>query len=57
MFGRSVRPPSEYAVQIWTMVARRGMSPSVAAKHMSTSTWRVERILIGVSRRNAHRWD
>jgi hypothetical protein len=57
MFGRSVRPPSEYAVQVWTMVARRGMSPSVAAKHMATSTWRVERILTGVSRRNAHRWD
>jgi hypothetical protein len=57
MFGRSVRTPSEYAVQIWTMVARRGMSPSVAAKQMATSTWRVERILTGVSRRNAHRWD
>jgi hypothetical protein len=39
------------------MVARRGMSPSVAAKQMATSTWRVERILTGVSRRNAHRWD
>jgi hypothetical protein len=39
------------------MVARRGMSPSVAAKQLAISTWRVERILVGVSRRNAHRWD
>jgi hypothetical protein len=57
MFGRSVRPPSQYAVQVWTMVARRGMTPAIAAKHLATSTWRVERILVGVSRRNVHRWD
>jgi hypothetical protein len=57
MFGRSVRQPSEFAVQVWTMVARRGMTPAVAAKHLATSTWRVERILVGVSRRNAHRWS
>ena len=57
MFGRSVRPPSQYAVQVWTMVARRGMTPALAAKHLATSTWRVERILVGVSRRNVHRWD
>jgi len=57
MFGRSVRPPSQYAVQVWTMVARRGMTPAIAAKHLATSTWRIERILVGVSRRNVHRWD
>jgi hypothetical protein len=57
MLGRSTRPPSNYAVQVWTMVARRGMTPAVAAKRLDTSTWRVERILVGVSRRNAHRWD
>lgn len=57
MLDRSVRQPSEYAVQVWTMVARRGMSPATAAKQLATSTWRVERILVGVSRRNAHKWD
>jgi hypothetical protein len=56
MFDRNVRQPSEYAVQVWTMVARRGMTPAIAAKHLATTTWRVERILVGVSRRNAHRW-
>jgi hypothetical protein len=50
------RRPSEYALQIWTMVARRGMTPAMAAKCMDTSAWRIERVLIGVSRRNAHRW-
>jgi hypothetical protein len=53
---RHIRPPSEYAVHVWNMVARRGMTPARAAKQMATSTWRVERILVGVSRRNAHRW-
>jgi hypothetical protein len=28
------------------MVARRGMTPSVAAKQLAISTWRVERILV-----------
>ena len=54
MSGR-FRRPSEYAQQVWTLVARRGMTPSTAAKHLDISTWRVERILIGVSRRNALR--
>lgn len=49
------RRPSEYAQQVWTLVARRGMTPATVAKHMDISTWRVERILIGVSRRNALR--
>lgn len=48
--------PSEYALKVWTMVARRGMTPAVAARHLATSTWRVERIVVGVSRRNANRW-
>jgi hypothetical protein len=43
-------------MQVWTMVARRGMTPASAARSLSISTWRVERILVGVSRRNAHRW-
>ena len=46
-------PPSEYALQVWTMVARRGMTPAIAARHLAISTWRVERIVVGVSRRNA----
>jgi hypothetical protein len=50
------KPLSEYAIQVWTMVARRGMTPAIAARHLETSTWRVERILVGVSRRNATRW-
>jgi hypothetical protein len=54
MSGR-FRRPSEYAQQVWTLVARRGMPLSTVAKHMDISTWRVERILIGVSRRNALR--
>jgi hypothetical protein len=54
---QTIRPPSSYAVQVWNMVARRGLSPAHAAKKMSTSTWRIERIIIGVSRRNAHRWN
>jgi hypothetical protein len=53
---RPSRRPSEYAIEVWTMVARRGMTPAIAAKHFDTSTWRVERILVGVSRRNARRW-
>lgn len=52
----SKRPFSDYALQVWTMVARHGMSPALAAKHLDTSTWRVERIVMGVSRRNARRW-
>ena len=47
---------SEYAIQVWTMVARRGMTPAIAARQLETSTWRVERILVGVSRRNVNRW-
>ena len=42
--------------KIWNMVARRGMTPAVAARTLSISERRVERILIGVSRRNALRW-
>jgi hypothetical protein len=38
------------------MVARRGMTPACAARYLEISTWRVERIVVGVSRRNAHRW-
>jgi hypothetical protein len=50
------RLPSDYAVQVWTMVARRGMTLAIAARQMDTSIWRIERIVVGVSRRNAHRW-
>ena len=50
------RPFSEYALQVWTMVARHGMTPALAARRLETSTWRVERIIVGVSRRNAGRW-
>ena len=38
------------------MVARHGMTPARAARHLEISTWRVERIVVGVSRRNASRW-
>jgi hypothetical protein len=38
------------------MVARRGMTLAIAARQMDTSIWRIERIVVGVSRRNAHRW-
>jgi len=51
------RLPSEYAMQVWTMVARRGMTPTFVARHLDTSPWRIERILAGVSRRNARRWS
>ncbi|HZO56256.1 MAG TPA: hypothetical protein VFB63_26350 [Bryobacteraceae bacterium] len=51
------RVPSEYALQIWTMIARHGMTPAVVARHTHMSAWRIERILTGVSRRNAHRWS
>jgi len=37
-------------------VARHGMTPTLAARRLETSTWRVERIVVGVSRRNASRW-
>jgi hypothetical protein len=53
---RLSRPFSEYALNVWTMVARHGMTPALAARHLETSTWRVERIVVGVSRRNARRW-
>jgi hypothetical protein len=53
---RPARPFSEYARQVWTMVARHGMTPSLAARRLEISTWRVERIIVGVSRRNASRW-
>jgi hypothetical protein len=33
------------------------MTPSVVARHLETSVWRVERILMGVSKRNAQRWS
>lgn len=52
-----LRQPSEYAVRVWTMVARRGMTPTMAARAMETSTWRVERIITGVGSRNARRWS
>jgi hypothetical protein len=38
------------------MVARRGMTPAVVARNLDTSPARIERIVVGVSRRNAHRW-
>jgi len=53
---RQHRPPSNYAVKVWTLVARRGLTPALAAKQLATSTWRIERILVGVSRRNVHKW-
>ena len=53
---RANRPFSEYAIQVWTMVARHGMTPALAARRLETSTWRVERIVVGVARRNASRW-
>lgn len=52
----SLKPPSDYALRVWTMVARRGMTPALAARTLSISQRRVERILIGVSRRNTYRW-
>lgn len=56
MHQQPVKRPSEYALQVWTMVARRGMTPALVARRLETSTWRVERIVVGVARRNAHRW-
>ena len=53
---RLSRPFSEYALNVWTMVARHGMTPALAARQLETSTWRIERIVVGVSRRNASRW-
>jgi hypothetical protein len=50
------RRPSPFALQVWTMVARHGMTPALAARQLDTSIRRVERILVGVSRRNVHRW-
>jgi hypothetical protein len=49
------KPPSDYALQVWTMVARRGMTPALAARALHISARRVELIVIGVSRRNAQR--
>ena len=48
--------PSDYSLQVWTMVARRGMTPTTAARALRISPRRVERIILGVSRRNARRW-
>jgi hypothetical protein len=56
MLRKTMRRPSEYSLQVWTMVARRGMTAAVVARHLDTSPARVERIVVGVSRRNAHRW-
>ena len=56
MTKKGSRTPSDYSVQIWTLVARRGMTLASAARQMDTSLWRVERIVVGVSRRNANRW-
>ncbi len=53
---RRTRQFSEYALQVWTMVARHGMTPALAARRLETSIWRVERIIVGVSRRNTCRW-
>ena len=49
------RFPSDYALQVWTLVARRGMTPAIAARTMDISLWRVQHILTGVSRRNSRR--
>ena len=51
------RRPSEYAQQVWTLVARHGMTPLVASRHLGINIRRVQRILLGVSRRNALRWN
>ena len=48
---------SENSLQVWTLVARRGMTADHAARALSISPRRVERILIGVSRRNAQKWQ
>ena len=56
MLRKTIRRPSAYSLQVWTMVARRGMTPAVVARHLDTSPARIERIVVGVSRRNAHRW-
>jgi hypothetical protein len=56
MLRKAIRRPSEFSLQVWNMVARRGMTPAVVARHLDTSASRIERIVIGVSRRNAHRW-
>jgi hypothetical protein len=56
MLRKTIRRPSEYSLQVWTMVARRGMTPAVVARNLDTSPARIERIVVGVSRRNAHRW-
>jgi hypothetical protein len=50
------KPPSDYALQVWNMVARRGMTPALAARALHISARRVERIVVAVSRRNALRW-
>lgn len=51
----TAKHPSHYALQVWTMVARHGMTPSLAAQRLAISRRRVERILAGVARRNARR--
>lgn len=47
-----VRRPSEYALRVWTLVTRHGMTPGMAARHLQISRERVQRIVCGVSRRN-----
>lgn len=54
--SHATKRPSQYALHVWNMVARRGMSPTLAARALSTTPRRVERILIGVSRRNTQKW-
>jgi hypothetical protein len=56
MNRNGVRPPSEFALHIWTLIARRGMTAAIVARQLDTSPRRVERIVVGVSKRNAHRW-
>ena len=54
--SQATKRTSDYALQVWTLVARRGMTPAHAARALSTTPRRVERILMGVSRRNAQKW-
>jgi hypothetical protein len=54
--SRPLREPSDYARQVWQLVARRGMPIHVASRHLGVSSWRIERILTGIAKRNAARW-
>jgi hypothetical protein len=56
MSRKTSRPPSTYALQVWNLIVRRGMTLASAAHRLEISTRRVERIVIGVSRRNAIGW-